>query len=96
MRLTTFIRCTALETDIRKRGGRGDTIIRRRSRDKVRRAAQSSQATKICHGSITAEAIERTDIDQRKRRLDSESAEKKRDNYPARCYANNIAYTNSV
>ena len=54
----------------RKRGGRGDTIISRcRDRDRARRAAQSSQATKNCRGSETA------DRDRRKKRLGSESAE---------------------
>ena len=46
-------------------------------RDRARRAAQSSQATKHCRGSETAGARERRstrDRDRRKRRLDSESA----------------------
>ena len=46
-------------------------------RDRARRAAQSSQATKNCRGSETAGARERRstrDRDRRKRRLDSESA----------------------
>ena len=54
----------------RKRRGRRDTIPGR-----VRRAAQSSQATKNCRGSETAEARERRDRDRTKRRLDSENAE---------------------
>ena len=52
-------------------------LSRRRGRDRARRAAQSSQATKNCRGSETAGARERRstrDRDRRKRRLDSESA----------------------
>ena len=44
---------------------------RRRGRDRARRAAQSSQATKNCLGSV---ARERRVRDRRKKRLDSESA----------------------
>ena len=49
-------------------------LSRRRGRDRARRAAQSSQATKNCHRSETAEARDR---DRIKKRLDSESAEEK-------------------
>ena len=47
---------------------------------RARRAAQSSLAARNCRNSETAEARERRstrNIDQRKRRLDSEGAEKK-------------------
>ena len=49
-----------------------ETRLSRRSRDRAKRAVQSSQATKNCRGSETAEAR-----DRRKRRLDSESAKEK-------------------
>ena len=52
-------------------------LSRRQSRDRAKRAVQSSQATKNCRGSETAEARERTDRDRRKRRLDSESAKER-------------------
>ena len=41
-------------------------LSRRQSRDRAKRAVQSSQATKNCRGSETAEARERTDGDRRK------------------------------
>ena len=44
-------------------------LSRRQSRDRAKRAVQSSQATKNCRGSETAEARERIDGDRRKRRL---------------------------
>ena len=50
-------------------------LSRRRGRDRARRAAQSSQATKNCHGSKNAEAREPRDGDRRNRCLYSESAE---------------------
>ena len=53
----------------------------RQSRDRAKRAVQSSQATKNCRGSETAEARERTDGVRRKRRLDSESAKEKDTRY---------------
>ena len=56
-------------------------LSRRQSRDRAKRAIQSSQATKNCRGSETAEARERTDGDRRKRRLDSESAKEKDTRY---------------
>ena len=56
-------------------------LSRRQSRDRAKRAVQSSQATKNCRGSETAEARERTDGDRRKRRLDSESAKEKDTRY---------------
>ena len=93
--LITFIQCTRdryrrkmrlasesaeeEETRLSRRGGR----------DRARHAAQSSQATKNCRGSETAEAREPRDRDRRKMRLDSESAEEKETR-------NDIAYTNSV
>ena len=54
---------------------------RRQSRDRAKRAVQSSQATKNCRGSETAEARERTDGDRRKRRLDSEKDTRYRSHY---------------
>ena len=51
------------------------------TRRKIRLASESAEKEEtpdeICRGSETAEARERTDIYQRKRRLDSESAEEK-------------------
>ena len=78
---------TALETDIegrcvslqkaqrKRRHDYADAEVARR--DRARRAAQSSQATKNCRGSETAGARERRstrDRDRRKRRHDSERA----------------------
>ena len=66
-------RCVSLQKAQRKRRhDYPDAEVARRDR-----AAQSSQATKNCRGSETAEARERRstrDRDRRKRRLDSESA----------------------
>ena len=56
-------------------------LSRRQSRDRAKRAVQSSQTTKKCRGSETAEARERTDRDRRKSRLDSESAKEKDTRY---------------
>ena len=75
-------------TRFRKRSGRGDTDVEVARRDRARRDAQSSQATKYCRGSETAGARERRstrDRDRRKRRLDSESA-----TYDA-CIAENVS-----
>ena len=69
-------------------------LSRRRGRDRARRAAQSSQATKNCRGSETAKARERRDRDRRKRGLDSESAEEKETRLSSETLSN--AYTNSV
>ena len=52
-------------------------LSRRRGRDRARRTAQSSQATKNCRGDETADARERRDRDGTKRHLDSDSAEEK-------------------
>ena len=52
-------------------------LSRRRGRDRARRTAQSSQATKNCRGSETAEAREHRDRDGTKRHLDSDSTEEK-------------------
>ena len=75
---------SALETDIEGRCVSLQKAQRKRRHDypdaevaRRDRAAQSSQATKNCRGSETAEARERRstrDRDRRKRRLDSESA----------------------
>ena len=66
-------RCVSLQKAQRKRRhDYPDAEVARRDR-----AAQSSQATKNCRGSETAEARERRstrDRDRRKRRLDSKSA----------------------
>ena len=56
-----------IETDMRLASQEEETrLSRRQSRDRARRAAQSSQATKNCRGSETAEARERTARDRRK------------------------------
>ena len=69
-------RCVSLQKAQRKRRhDYPDAEVARR--DRARSAAQSSQATKNCRGSETAEARERRstrDRDRRKRRFDSESA----------------------
>ena len=52
-------------------------LSRRQSRDRARRAVQSSLATKNCRGSETAEARERRSTRDGERSLDSESAEEK-------------------
>ena len=65
-------RCVSLQKAQRKRRhDYPDAEVARR--DRAKPAAQSSQATKNCRGSETAEARERRDRDRRKRRLDSES-----------------------
>ena len=58
-------------------------LSRRRDRDRVRRAAQSSQATKNCRGSETAEAVE-TEIEERSVSI-QKARRKTRHDYPARC-----------
>ena len=69
-------------------------LSRRRSRDRARRAAQSSQATKfVASTKFSAEARERIDRDRRKRRLDSESAEENDTRLSSETLS---AYTNRV
>ena len=69
-------------------------LSRRQSRDRARRAAQSSQATKfVAATKFSAEARERTDRDRRKRRLGSESAKEKDTRLSSETQS---AYTNSV
>ena len=69
-------------------------LSRRRGRDRARRAAQSSQATKNCRGSETASENVETE-NQRAYRFQKVRRIWRHD-YPARRLESDLAYTNSV